>query len=133
MLQRADRPPQASASRQYPRKTPMSDDSNNNELSEKELVESGQVTDESDNDLAENDLEGDDGDDTVEGPLSGQKMSLQTLKDKTPTDLLTFAESLGVENASNMRKQDMMFAILKALAEDGVEISGSGVIEVLQD
>jgi len=111
----------------------MSDDSNNNELSEKELVESGQVTDESDNDLAENDLEGDDGDDTVEGPLSGQKMSLQTLKDKTPTDLLTFAESLGVENASNMRKQDMMFAILKALAEDGVEISGSGVIEVLQD
>ena len=60
-------------------------------------------------------------------------MSLQNLKDKTPTDLLTFAEQLGVENASNMRKQDMMFAILKALAEEGVEITGSGVIEVLQD
>src|SRR5476649_2779929 len=77
--------------------------------------------------------EEDQDDDTIDGPLSGQKMSLQTLKDRTPTDLLTFAESLGVENASNMRKQDMMFAVLKALAEDGVEISGSGVIEVLQD
>jgi transcription termination factor Rho len=65
--------------------------------------------------------------------MKGEKMSLQTLKDKSPTDLLTFAEQLGVENASNMRKQDMMFAVLKALAEEGVEITGSGVIEVLQD
>ncbi len=68
-----------------------------------------------------------------EGSMKGEKMSLQTLKDKSPTDLLTFAESLAVENASNMRKQDMMFAVLKALAEEGVEITGSGVIEVLQD
>jgi transcription termination factor Rho len=79
-------------------------------------------------------LEGEDtDDDAVEGPLSGQKISLQFLKDKSPTDLLTFAEGLGVENASNMRKQDMMFAVLKALAEDGVEITGTGVVEVLQD
>ncbi|OYW82301.1 MAG: hypothetical protein B7Z26_03615, partial [Asticcacaulis sp. 32-58-5] len=59
-------------------------------------------------------------------------MSLQELKEKSPADLLAFAETLGVENANNMRKQDMMFAILKVLAEEGVEISGSGVIEVLQ-
>ncbi|MBW8881034.1 MAG: Rho termination factor N-terminal domain-containing protein, partial [Asticcacaulis sp.] len=72
-------------------------------------------------------------DDSIEGAMSGQKMSLQTLKDKSPTDLLTFAEQLGIENASNLRKQDMMFAVLKALAEEGVEITGSGVMEVLQD
>ncbi len=72
-------------------------------------------------------------DDSIEGAMSGQKMSLQTLKDKSPTDLLTFAEQLGIENASNLRKQDMMFAVLKALAEEGVEITGSGVVEVLQD
>jgi transcription termination factor Rho len=47
--------------------------------------------------------------------------------------LVAFAESLEVENASSMRKQDMLFTILKALAEDGVEISGGGVLEVLQD
>ena len=62
-----------------------------------------------------------------------QRMSLAELKEKTPTDLLTFAESLDIENASAMRKQDMMFAILKALAEEGVEISGGGTLEVLQD
>ena len=61
------------------------------------------------------------------------RMSLQELKEKSPADLLAFAESLEIENANAMRKQDMMFAILKALAEDGVEISGSGVLEVLQD
>ncbi len=61
------------------------------------------------------------------------RISLQELKEKSPTDLLTLAESLEIENASSMRKQDMMFAILKALAEDGVEISGSGTLEVLQD
>ncbi len=71
--------------------------------------------------------------DVGEGSMKGEKMSLQTLKDKSPTDLLTFAENLGVENASNLRKQDMMFAVLKALAEEGVEITGSGVVEVLQD
>jgi transcription termination factor Rho len=47
--------------------------------------------------------------------------------------LLAFAEELGIENCSTMRKQDMMFAILKNLAEEGVPISGAGVLEVLQD
>ncbi len=61
------------------------------------------------------------------------RMSLQELKEKTPTDLLAFAESLEIENANTMRKQDMMFAILKTLAEEGVEISGSGTLEALQD
>jgi transcription termination factor Rho len=62
-----------------------------------------------------------------------QAMKLQDLKAKTPTDLLAFAEELGVENASSMRKQDMMFAILKELADRNVEISGTGVLETLQD
>jgi transcription termination factor Rho len=62
-----------------------------------------------------------------------QTMKLQELKTKTPTDLLAFAEELGVENASTMRKQDMMFAILKELAERNVEITGAGVLETLQD
>src|SRR5215470_1409913 len=61
------------------------------------------------------------------------RMSLQELKDKSPADLLAFAETLEIENANSMRKQDMMFAILKTLAEEGVEISGSGTMEVLQD
>ena len=62
-----------------------------------------------------------------------QRMALQALKDKSPADLLAFAEQLGIENAASLRLQDMMFAVLKTLAEDGVEILGSGVIEVLQD
>ena len=66
-------------------------------------------------------------------PLDLQRISLQELKEKSPADLLAFAESLEIENANSMRKQDMMFAILKALAEEGVEIFGSGVLEVLQD
>ncbi|MEL6360413.1 MAG: transcription termination factor Rho [Pseudomonadota bacterium] len=61
------------------------------------------------------------------------KMTLDELKEKTPAALLTFAEDLEVENASTMRKQDMMFAILKELAERDVEISGGGVLEVLPD
>ncbi|NML75514.1 transcription termination factor Rho [Rhizobium sp. S-51] len=60
-------------------------------------------------------------------------MKLQELKSKSPTDLLTFAESLEVENASTMRKQELMFAILKMLASQDVEIIGEGVVEVLQD
>ena len=60
-------------------------------------------------------------------------MHLQDLKQKSPADLLALAEEVGVENASSMRKQDMMFAILKQLAEDDVEISGGGVIEILSD
>jgi transcription termination factor Rho len=61
------------------------------------------------------------------------RLSLQELKDKSPTDLLAFAESLEIEGASTMRKQDMMFGILKTLAEEGVEITGSGTLEVLSD
>ena len=55
------------------------------------------------------------------------KMSLEDLKTKSPTELLNFAEELEVENASTMRRQDMMFAILKELADHDVEISGGGV------
>jgi transcription termination factor Rho len=60
-------------------------------------------------------------------------MKLKDLKAKTPTELLTFAEELEVENASTMRKQELMFAILKNLAAQDVEIIGEGVVEVLQD
>ena len=60
-------------------------------------------------------------------------MNLQELKQKTPTDLLEFAEESGVENASTLRKQDLLFAILKQLAESDITISGGGVLEILQD
>ncbi len=60
-------------------------------------------------------------------------MHLQELKDKSPTDLLSYAEELEVENASSLRRQDMMFAILKELADKDEEITGGGVLEVLQD
>ena len=62
-----------------------------------------------------------------------EEISLHDLKQKTPGDLLAFAEQLEVENASNLRKQDMMFGILKQLAADSVPIVGDGVLEVLQD
>ncbi|WP_274423462.1 transcription termination factor Rho [Chelativorans sp. YIM 93263] len=62
-----------------------------------------------------------------------QEMKLQELKSKTPTDLIAFAESLEVENASIMRKQELMFAILKKLSTQDIEIIGDGVVEVLQD
>ena len=62
-----------------------------------------------------------------------QTMKLQDLKNKKPADLLAFAEELEIENASSMRKQDMLFAILKELAERDVEILGQGVVEILQD
>ena len=60
-------------------------------------------------------------------------MNLQELKQKSPADLLAFAEELEIENASTLRKQDMMFAILKQLAENDIIISGDGVLEILQD
>ncbi len=60
-------------------------------------------------------------------------MNLQELKTRSPAELLAFAEELDIENCSAMRKQDMMFAILKQLAQQGVPISGVGVLEVLQD
>ena len=62
-----------------------------------------------------------------------QTMKLQDLKNKKPADLLAFAEELEIENASSMRKQDMLFAILKELADREVEIMGQGVVEILQD
>ena len=60
-------------------------------------------------------------------------MHLQDLKSKSPADLLAFAEDLSIENASTLRKQDMMFAILKQLAENDVSIYGRGVLETLAD
>jgi transcription termination factor Rho len=60
-------------------------------------------------------------------------MNLKELKAKTPADLLIYAEELQIENASSLRKQEMMFAILKQLAENEVSIFGDGVLEVLQD
>ena len=60
-------------------------------------------------------------------------MHLQELKVKSPAELLAYAEDLEIENASNLRKQDMMFAILKQLADNDVAIFGSGVLEVLPD
>ncbi len=60
-------------------------------------------------------------------------MNLRELKAKTPAELLSCAEELLIENAGTLRKQDMMFAILKAQAEKGQAIYGEGVIEVLQD
>ncbi len=62
-----------------------------------------------------------------------KEMKLQDLKSKSPTELLSFAEETGVENASAMRKQELMFAILKQLAAKDTEIIGTGVVEVLQD
>jgi transcription termination factor Rho len=60
-------------------------------------------------------------------------MHLKQLKKKTPAELVEMAEELGVEGASTLRKQDIMFAILKVEAENGEEIIGEGTIEVLAD
>jgi transcription termination factor Rho len=60
-------------------------------------------------------------------------MNLQELKRKTPAELLTYAEELQVENASALRKQDMMFAVLKQLATKDIAITGDGVLEILTD
>jgi transcription termination factor Rho len=60
-------------------------------------------------------------------------MNLQELKRKTPAELLNFAEQQQIENASSLRKQELMFAILKQLADNDQAIYGDGVLEVLQD
>jgi transcription termination factor Rho len=60
-------------------------------------------------------------------------MNLQELKRKSPAELLEFAESLQIENASSLRRQDMLFAILKSLADNDTAIFGAGVLEILQD
>ena len=62
-----------------------------------------------------------------------ERLSLAELKAKSPKDLLAMAEELEIENASTMRKGEMMFSILKEYAEEGAEIGGDGVLEVLQD
>ena len=68
-----------------------------------------------------------------EKPGDKPPMKLSELKAKSPADLLAFAENLEIENASTLRKQDMMFAILKQLALKDVTIDGEGVVEVLPD
>ena len=60
-------------------------------------------------------------------------MHLKDLKDKSPKQLLSQAEELGVEDASSMRVQDLVFAIMKKVAEDDHILYGDGVIEVMQD
>ena len=60
-------------------------------------------------------------------------MNIQELKKNSSEQLITQAEELGVENASTLRKQEILFAILKKLAEKGEEITGSGVLQMLQD
>ncbi|MCG8545542.1 MAG: Rho termination factor N-terminal domain-containing protein, partial [Alphaproteobacteria bacterium] len=62
-----------------------------------------------------------------------EEVHLHDLKQKAPAELLGIAEDLEIENASTLRKQDMMFAILKELAEQDIPITGDGVLEVLQD
>src|ERR1044072_1704820 len=62
-----------------------------------------------------------------------REMKLQDLKSKTPAELVAFAEEHSVENASTMRKQELMFAILKQLATQEVDIIGEGGVEVLSD
>ena len=60
-------------------------------------------------------------------------MNLQELKSKSPAELITQAEKLEIENPSTLRKQEILFAILKKLAQKNEQITGSGVLEVLQD
>ncbi|MEM9433488.1 MAG: transcription termination factor Rho [Pseudomonadota bacterium] len=65
--------------------------------------------------------------------MSEDRLNLADLKKKSPADLVAMAEDLEIENASTMRKGEMMFSILKERAEEGWEVSGDGVLEVLQD
>ncbi len=65
--------------------------------------------------------------------MNSERLNLSDLKAQSPKDLLALAEDLEIENASTMRKGDMMFSILKERAEEGWDIGGDGVLEVLQD
>ena len=65
--------------------------------------------------------------------MTQDRLNLSDLKAQSPKDLLSMAEELEIENASTMRKGDMMFSILKERAEEGWMIGGEGVLEVLQD
>ena len=69
----------------------------------------------------------------VENVMSVNRLNLSELKAKSPKDLLAMAEELEIENASTMRKGEMMFQILREMADEGWEIGGDGVLEVLQD
>ena len=60
-------------------------------------------------------------------------MNIQELKKKSSEQLISEAEKLGIENASTLRKQEILFVILKKLAEKGEEITGGGVLQLLQD
>lgn len=65
--------------------------------------------------------------------MTVERLNLADLKAKTPADLLAMAEEWEIENAPSMRKGEMMFSLLKEHAEEGWEIGGDGVLEVLQD
>ena len=65
--------------------------------------------------------------------MSSTRLNLSDLKIKSPKDLLSMAEDLEIENASTMRKGEIMFQILRERADEGWEIAGDGVLEVLQD
>ena len=81
-------------------------------------------------------LEADPRNDGGEGaprPGTGERLDLAELKAKTPADLVSYAEELEIENASTMRKGEMMFSILRERADEGWTIGGNGVLEVLQD
>ncbi len=69
----------------------------------------------------------------VSFPMTVERLNLADLKSKTPADLLAMAEEWEIENAPSMRKGEMMFSLLKEHAEEGWEIGGDGVLEVLQD
>jgi transcription termination factor Rho len=71
---------------------------------------------------------------TEEQAIEGlTQLTLQELKRKPPSEILALAESLEIEGANSLRTQDMLFAILKATADRGVEIGGAGVVEILSD
>ncbi|MEL0185384.1 MAG: transcription termination factor Rho, partial [Hyphomicrobiales bacterium] len=65
--------------------------------------------------------------------IIGNQVRLKDLKEKKPAELLSIAEDHEIENASTLRKQELLFAILKRLAEKDITIIGDGVVEVLQD
>ena len=62
-----------------------------------------------------------------------KEIKLHDLKEKSPTELLGIAEELEIENASALRRQELIYAILKSLAARDVSIIGEGVVEILQD
>jgi transcription termination factor Rho len=98
-----------------------------------EAPETGSNTPGSGDEVVDTSAVDDGADSSRQSGLEVTRMSLQELKEKSPAELLGLAEQFDIENANAMRKQDMMFAILKASAEEGLEIFGSGTLEVVQD